>query len=150
LNPPPIAFTDRARARERSLHSLFEVISQGVADTSMVSFQDSLSDEDRWALAFHVGNFPFTDAERAAGEKLWRAEPALHARVPDLDALASLSEAALAADIGADKAAAVLAYLRAHPDAVAATNAGGLTLVRAQLAESVKAYQSGDAATATT
>ena len=51
LEPPPIAFTDRDRARSRSVLALYQVISQGVTSTSMPSFA-TLSDEDRWALAF--------------------------------------------------------------------------------------------------
>ena len=38
LEPKPIAFTDRERARSRSLMALHQVISQGVADTSMQAF----------------------------------------------------------------------------------------------------------------
>jgi high-affinity iron transporter len=39
----------------------------------------------------------------------------------------------------------VLSYLRSKPDAVAQNNAGGLALARMQIAESLKAYQAGDA-----
>ena len=45
------------------------------------------------------------------------ATPALRARVADLDALSNLSEKDLAGQIGPDKAAAVIAYLRADPGA---------------------------------
>ncbi len=51
LNPPPVAFSDRDRARARSLFSLHQTISNGVPGTSMPSFA-SLSDDDRWALSF--------------------------------------------------------------------------------------------------
>ncbi len=148
LDPPPIAFTDHARAAERSVHSLYEVVSQGVTDTPMVSFQDILSEEDRWAVAFHAGGYAYTDAQRAAGETLWKDDASLHARIPNLEALTRATEAALAAEIGADKAAAVLAYLRAHPDVMTASTGGGLSLTRSQLAESLKAYQAGDSARA--
>lgn len=146
LDPAPIAFTDRARAAERSVHSLYEVASQGVADTPMVSFQDILSEQDRWAVAFHAGGYAYSDAQRAEGEKLWKDDAGLKARIPNLEALTRATEVALAVEIGADKAAAVLAYLRSHPDAVGAD--GGLMLARSQLAESLKAYQAGDAARA--
>ena len=36
--PPPIAFTDKARARERSVFALYQVIEQGITGTSMASF----------------------------------------------------------------------------------------------------------------
>lgn len=148
LDPAPIAFTDHARAAERSVHSLYEVVSQGVADTPMVSFQDILSEADRWAVAFHAGGYAYTDAQRAEGEKLWKDDASLKARIPNLEALTRATEVALAVEIGADKAAAVLAYLRAHPDVVIAGAGEGLTLTRSQLAESLKAYQAGDAARA--
>ena len=148
LDPPPIAFTDHARAAERSVHSLYEVASQGVADTPMAGFQEILSEEDRWAVAFHAGGYAYTDAQRAEGERLWRDNASLRARIPNLEALTRATEVALAVDIGAGKAAAVLAYLRAHPEAAAASAGGGLSLTRSLLAESLKAYQVGDAARA--
>ncbi len=148
LDPAPIAFTDHARAAERSVHSLYEVASQGVADTPMVGFQDLLSEPDRWAVAFHIGGYAYSDAQRVEGEKLWKNDATLKARIPNLEALTRATEVALAVEVGAGKAAAVLAYLRAHPDAVTAGSGGGLSLTRNQLAESLKAYQAGDAARA--
>lgn len=55
LDPPPIAFTDAARAAQRTPFALYEVISQGVPGTAMASFA-GLSEADRWALAFYVGS----------------------------------------------------------------------------------------------
>ncbi len=144
LDPRPIAFSDRERARERSVHSLYEVVSQGVAGTPMISFQAELSEADRWAVAFHSGSYAFTDAERAAGEKLWQNDPALRARIPNLEALTRATESALAADIGVDKAGPVLAYLRAHPEVMTQTAGSGLSLTRTRLAESLKAYEAGN------
>src|SRR5690606_3226106 len=54
LDPPAIAFTDEARARERSVFALYQVIEQGLDGTSMMSFAD-LPAQDRWALAFYAG-----------------------------------------------------------------------------------------------
>src|SRR5690606_20919483 len=54
LDPPPIDFTDRDRARERSIFGLYQVITQGLEGTTMPSFA-SLPDQDRWALAFYTG-----------------------------------------------------------------------------------------------
>ena len=51
LQPPPIAFTDEDRARQRSLFGLYQVIGQGIDGTAMASFANRPSD-DRWALAF--------------------------------------------------------------------------------------------------
>ncbi len=145
LDPPPIAFTDHARARERSLFALYEVISQGLADTPMVSFQAAFSDDERWALAFHVASFADTPELRRAGEALWRDTPSLRARLPNLESLSRATEESLAKDLGAEKARAILAYLRSHPAAIEQGTAGGLALARAQLDESVRAYRNGDA-----
>ena len=38
LDPPPIAFADRVRARDRSLFGLYQVITQGLEGTAMQSF----------------------------------------------------------------------------------------------------------------
>src|SRR3546814_8994713 len=54
LDPPPIAFSDAARARERSVFGLYQVIEQGLDGTAMQSFAD-LPAADRWALAFYTG-----------------------------------------------------------------------------------------------
>jgi len=64
LDPPPIAFADRARARDRSLFGLYQVISQGLEGTAMQSYA-ALPEADRWALAFHAGSLAYGDA--AAG-----------------------------------------------------------------------------------
>ena len=145
LDPPPIAFADGARARDRSIFGLYQVISQGLEGTAMQSFA-SLPEEERWALAFHAGRLAYGDAAR--GEKIWNEEQAVRRLVPDMAALVAMTPAELEAKIGADKAAAVVAYLRANPDAVAADKSGSLQLARDHLRESVEAYAKGDRARA--
>ncbi|WP_310468150.1 FTR1 family protein [Sphingomonas sp.] len=145
LDPPPIAFQDRARARERSPFALYQVISQGLEGTAMQSFA-SLPEEDRWALAFHAGRLAYPDVAR--GEQIWRAEPAIRALVPDMAALAALTPAELERRIGADKAAAVIAYLRAAPGTLSADKPASLQLARDRLRQSVAAAAAGDRARA--
>ena len=144
LDPPPIAFTDRTRAGERSLFALYQVIDQGLEGTAMASF-GHLSAEDKWALAFHAGRFAFPPALAAEGKRLWESDVALRQRIPDLAALAGLTPAALGREIGDAKAAAVMAYLRGNPDAVAApAGADTLSFARQRLAQSLAAYEAGD------
>lgn len=143
LDPPPIAFSDRERASQRSIFALYQVISQGIDGTAMQSFAD-LPAQDRWALAFRVGTFAYPKARAAEGERLWKSDPALRQKIPDLRTLVSLTPQALAKEIGQDKAAAVMAYLRSTPNAVEQTNAGSLTLTRTRLAESLAAYIAGN------
>ena len=142
LDPPPIDFTDIDRARQRSAFGLYQVITQGLEGTSMASFA-SLSDEDRWALAFYAGSIAFEDV--AKGERIWREDDGIRQLVPDLETLAALTPESLAEQIGEDRALAVMAYLRANPDAVGQANdAGSLAFVRDMLDRSLSAYQAGD------
>jgi high-affinity iron transporter len=143
LDPPPIAFTDRARARQRSIFGLAQVIDQGVEGTSMPSFA-ALPAQDRWALAFYVGGFAYPASTAAEGEQLWKSDATLRQSF-DMKSLVMTTPAALAASMGEDKAVALVTYLRHHPDAVTAQQASGtLTLARTRLAAAVAAYEKGD------
>lgn len=148
LDPPPIAFADRDRARDRSLFGLYQVITQGLEGTAMQSYA-SLPEEDRWALAFHTGTLAYPAA--AEGERIWNEDASVRALVPDMAALVALTPAELESRIGADKAAAVIAYLRANPQAVAGPSGGAnasLRLARERLAESMAAVERDDRAEA--
>jgi high-affinity iron transporter len=146
LDPPPIAFADRERARDRSIFGLYQVISQGLEGTAMQSYA-SLPEEDRWALAFHSGGLAYGDAAR--GERIWRDEPAVRALVPDLAALVAFTPAELEAKIGAEKAAAVVAFLRSRPEALSGGGNGSLQLARDRLRQSVAAAARGNRPEAT-
>ena len=143
LDPPPIAFTDKARADQRSLFGLYQVISQGLDGTAMQSFA-ALPEADRWALAFHAGQFAYPETAARDGERLWRGDAALRAKYPNLAALIGVAPAALAADIGPEKAAALTAFLRRHPAAVTVRVDGSLALTRERLDQSMAAYRAGD------
>nr|WP_206379088.1 cytochrome c/FTR1 family iron permease [Sphingomonas sanguinis] len=144
LATPPIAFTDAERARQRSVFALYQVVTQGIDGTAMQSFAD-LPNDQRWALAFRAGSFAFTDAQARDGERLWKSDPTLRRRIPDLKTLVALTPAALGAAIGDAKADAVLAFLRRHPEQVIQQAPGSLAVARAKLAESVAAARRGDA-----
>jgi len=149
MDPPPIAFADLARARERSVFGLYQVIHQGLDGTAMTSFAH-LPNDEQWALAFYVGRFAFTDEDAARGEKLWKSDASLRARFPNLQALSQMTPSALAKEIGEEKAIALTAFLRRHPDAVAAKpGAATLDITRSRLLESLAAYQQGDRRKAT-
>ncbi len=145
LDPPAIDFTDRGRARERSVFALHQVIEQGLEGTSMVSYAHLPADE-RWALSFYIGQFAYPESQAAAGEKLWNEDASLRASIPDLAALTQVTPAALAQDVGEETAQAITAYLRRHPEAVEApvVAEGQLAFARSRLAESVAAYAAGD------
>ena len=145
LDPPAIDFTDAGRARERSVFALYQVIEQGLEGTSMASYA-GLPEADRWALSFHVGQYAFPQGEVERGRALWEADPVLRARFPDLAALTQVTPAALAAEMGEADAGALTAFLRRHPDAVAAATApeGALAQARLLLGEAVAAYRAGE------
>lgn len=142
LEPPPIAFTDGERAKQRSVFALYQVIVQGLEGTAMASFEQ-LPPEERWALAFHVGALSYSNDDVARGEKLWRDDATLRTRFPNLQALTQLTPAALSEQIGDEKARALMAFLRRHPEAVV-RGFDAITIARARLQESQKAYEDGD------
>lgn len=141
LDPKPVAFTEPARARERSPFALYEAISQGVSGTSMASFA-SLSPEDRWALAFYVGGLAYPPDIQQEGARLWRQDEVARHRIASLEALSNLTEAKLAGELGEDRARALVGYLRATPSAVSRQT--GVALARSRMAESAGAYASND------
>ncbi|WP_423143090.1 FTR1 family protein [Parablastomonas sp. CN1-191] len=145
LDPPPVAFRDVSRARERSPFALYQVIGQGLDGTAMRSFAE-LRSQDRWALAFYASRFAFTNTD--AGERLWKADVGLRKRIPDLASLAGLTAASLGAQIGQEKADSVIGFLRAHPEAVIAARPGSLALAHQKLQDSLSAYEAGDRQTA--
>lgn len=149
LDPPPIDFTDHERAKVRSAFALYEVITQGVADTGMMSFE-TLPVDQRWALAFYIGNMSVTPEHRAQGEKLWQSDEKIRAALPDLAALTAVTEDRFAAVVGPEQARTVIAYLRAEPGVADRPAEGGLGIARTRLAESLKAYEAGDARAAGT
>jgi high-affinity iron transporter len=102
-----------------------------------------LPDADKWALAYRASLFAYPDALAKEGKAMWDSDPTIRSKVPDLNALSSLSEGQLASEIGADKAGPVIAYLRAHPDVVGAKTSS-LTIVRERLDASLAAYRAGN------
>jgi high-affinity iron transporter len=109
----------------------------------MKSFR-KLPEQDRWALAFHAGRFAYPASLAAQGKLLWQGDASVRQKIPDLKTLVSLTPKALAAQVGNDNAAALTAYLRSSPEALAQDSAGSLALTRERLAQGVAAYRAGD------
>lgn len=145
LTIAPTAFNDPARARQRSIFAMYQIITQGLDDTPMQSFA-SLPTEDRWALAFHTARLAFPAGLASEGERIWAADASLRAQVPDLETLAGMTPARLGETVGSQRADAVMAFLRQHPEVVHVQAASGqLSLARDRLARSLEAYRQGDA-----
>lgn len=144
LEPKPIAFTDAERARTRSIMALYQVISQGVEGTSMVNF-NSLSEEDRWALAFYIGTLSHNESMREQGKQLWiNNDNQVKGRFTDLTALTTITEAGLAETTKESTARTITAYLRSNPAVIETNKLAGLALSRLRLAESLEAARAGD------
>ncbi len=149
LEPKPIAFTDQQRARSRSLMALHQVISQGVDGTSMPAFA-SLSEEDRWSLAFFVGSLSYGDKEIDAGKSVFAKDNDVYKALPDMSALVTVTEEELAKALQEPKARTAMAYARSHPDIIKQQQERtGVALARKLLQESLNALKNGDRATAT-
>lgn len=136
LDPAPVNFQDETRARERSLFALYQVITQGLEGTSMVSFA-GLPDDDRWALAFHVGGIAYPASTPQSSND--------HADRQDLQQLVQTTPATLTAQVGETRAKAITGYLRHHPPTVTIpTSDDQWSVVRNRLEDTVAAYQRGD------
>ncbi|MBI5463032.1 MAG: cytochrome c/FTR1 family iron permease [Gammaproteobacteria bacterium] len=144
MDPAPTDFTNGERYGQRTVYGLYSTISAGVGDTAMRGFTE-LSDEDRWSVAFLVGQMATTETARDAGKA------ALAAKAP-ASALADLQRFTVTTPDEAGAAygnggAEVMAYLRAHPESMFA-NAAPLDYARDTLAASLDAYRNGQRETA--
>jgi len=137
LDPPPADFHNRARMDRRSVYGLYNTITLGVDGTSMAAFRE-LSQADRWALAFHVGNLGVPADRIAEGAARWNSGEAREV-FPDLVNVATLSASEVAARFG-DATAPVQAYLRAHPEVL---QPSPLDVARRKLVEARAAYARG-------
>ena len=145
LDPAPTDFHEAARQRLRSVHSLYNTISLGVAGTAMRAFTE-LSEDDRWALAYRAAAWGVSDEDAARGKAAWDAGGAREALASHA-AVAGQSRAEVESKLGSD-AAAVLGYLVRSPALLDQGKPAPLAVARAKLAESLAAYKAGDAAAA--
>jgi high-affinity iron transporter len=142
LTPPPADLTDAVRQGQLSVFGLYNTITLGIKGTAMTGFP-ALSESQRWALAFHVSTLAGGGDERARGAALWKGGTG-RGELGALRALVMATPREVAARLGGD-GAAVLAYLRSEPGAVAAGRESAIDLSARLLGESVEAYRRGDA-----
>jgi high-affinity iron transporter len=67
LHPPPARFTDPVRMSRMAPYLFYNAITLGIPNTAMASFSDSLSDQERWDLAFYLWTFALPRSEDAPG-----------------------------------------------------------------------------------
>lgn len=145
LAPAPRNFHDAAAMDERSIFALFNAISLGVPGTAMPAY-GALSDEERWALAFHVASLRNAAEVVARGEAAWKRGEGRD-EFKDLRTLVTTTPLEVQQRHGAGRVA-VQAYLIAHPEALAATAPSPLAVTRTRLQAALDAYRNGDRATA--
>ena len=115
LDPAPSNFHDRPRMDQRSIYSLYSTITLGVQGTAMASFR-TLSEDERWALAFYVSTLADDAADRARGAELWQSGID-KTRFADLASIATATASEMHATQG-DDGVRVLAHLRSQPQVV--------------------------------
>lgn len=143
LDPKPIAFTDRDRARQRSVFALYQAVSQGIAGTAMPAF-GQLSEQDRWSVSMFLGTFAHDSQQREQGRRLWQESEKVRSEVTGLDHFVRLTEAELAGALGDAQAAATMAHLHDQPEALAAPRSNSLALARERLHQSLEAFKAGN------
>ena len=71
--PPPASLADRAAMSTVSAVDVYRKLTIGVAGTAMPQFEETLSPEDRWAVASYVATLRADDAMVREGEGLYGA-----------------------------------------------------------------------------
>jgi high-affinity iron transporter len=143
MEPPPTDFTDRQRYQDRTVLGLYNTITHGLQGTAMQPYT-GLDEEQRWGLAFYVGQLATTQQEQAAGDVQYRQLEETHP-LRQLDYVSTHTPAEVNTAYGTD-GVSVMAFLRGHPQQFYHTSSGSqlLEFSRRKLDESLEAYQSGD------
>ncbi len=136
LNPPPTNFLDRQRMDHLSIFALYNTVTLGVAGTSMAPYGKALTEEERWSVAFYLSGLVDTEAQKMLGKKAWKEERI--DTVPDLNTLTTVTVNHLN-----EEGQALLAYLRANPEAMMSQDPFAITLEK--LGQSMKYYEAGNA-----
>lgn len=140
LDPAPRNFHERQSVDQRSVYGFYNTITLGVEGTGMGSFR-TLSEDERWGLAFYVSTLGQEARALAEGSRLWQ-QGVGQGWFPDLASVATATASAVQAAHGAE-APLVLAYLRSQPQALTATSVPPLVRSAQLLRASLSAYQRG-------
>ncbi len=148
LEPPPSNFHSMQRQYQRSVYDLYNTISLGVSGTPMPAF-GNLSEQQRWALAFYVSRFSASDEQRAEGKTRWQKGEFhdLFTSLPKLtgNSYASTETWAERHQLDQSHGAAVLSYLRDHPEQLEINDHVALDKSINLLALAIEKARQGDA-----
>ena len=145
FDPRPANFHDYIRMGKRSVYGLYNTISLGVSGTAMKGFT-TLSDDDRWSLAFYVSNLHMQQERLDLGRELWEKRN-FHGATPNLNTIATLTANEVGIEHG-NYTRAVFEYLRAYPEALITTRDVTLIFATEQLDHALSSYRTGDQAEA--
>ncbi|ASK34086.1 cytochrome C [Alcanivorax sp. N3-2A] len=146
LEPAPTDFHEVERYDGRSLLGLYTTITGGVDGTGMAAYGGTLSDADRWALAFYVGSKAVTEERAEAGEKALKTGDLKNDMT--LDTVIAKAPTDVRDELG-DNGYAAMGYLRSHPGELFSQNRF-IEISDAKLAEADQAYAAGNRAAART
>jgi len=141
LDPKPANFHDYIRMGKRSVYGLYNTITLGVAGTAMKGFT-TLSDDDRWSLAFYVSNLHMQQKRLDLGREFWEKRN-FHGAVPNLSTLATFTANEVGIKQG-NNTRAVFEFLRARPEALIATREATLIFATDLLDHALSSYRVGD------
>lgn len=142
LDPPAIAFNDIERANQRSPLSLYQTITHGLEGTSMVAYESTLSEDERWAVAYFAGVLAYAD-QLEAGSELWDSSKLARAQISNLAELSRARAEQFSSVMGEQEAEQLIGFLRANPEELEEALTG-LALARGRLQASINAYHEGD------
>ncbi|MGB1763252.1 FTR1 family protein [Alloalcanivorax xenomutans] len=141
LEPAPTDFHELARYEGRSLLGLYTTITGGVEGTGMAAYEETLSEADRWALAFYVGSMAVTPEMAASGKTAINNEQELKTALT-LDAVIAKAPEDVRNQLG-DQAYDAAGYLRTEPQALFSQNRF-IEISDGKLSEAEQAYAAGD------
>ena len=138
LDPAPSNFHDRQRMDQRSIYGFYSTMTLGVEGTGMASFR-TLSEDERWALAFYISTLASSAADLTRGAELWQPG-AGQTWFADLASIATATVSEIHATHG-DDGVRVLAYLRSQPHVVVSSSESPLARSSRLLHDSLAAYR---------
>ncbi|MCX7545743.1 cytochrome c/FTR1 family iron permease [Marinicella gelatinilytica] len=145
MEPAPTDFSEVARYDGRSMLGLYTTITQGVDGTGMMAYEGALSETERWALAFYVGQKAVTEPVADQGQKALHNIPGMKKQL-SLNNVVSMAPEDVYKAYG-EQAHAALGYLRLHPEALFNQNQF-LSISQDNLTLAGTAYAQGDLAAA--
>lgn len=138
MEPSPTDFQDVERYRDRTLYGLYSTISMGVEGTSMQAYAGQLNENERWALAFYVGQMAISTSEKNKGADIWSSTEGKKSPLTHLKTLTTHTPNEISQQFG-EAGVALASYLRTQPE-VLFSGQSPLQFALNNLEKSINAY----------